>query len=310
MSKQKTAAFTNNKVAWLYLCPTIFILLVFIYYPALKSLLTAFYRSNFFLGTMKFTGLENFKNLFTGPLAPGFIQILVQTIFFSTSVVVISIALGLFLSVLANKKIRGARIYRLLLIWPFALSPAVAGMIYTFMFNPEVGIINTVLNNVFGCRPQWLSAPLPAFIVTVSAAVWKNIGYNIVFYLAALQNVSKEPLEAAEIDGASGFAKFRYITFPMLSPTTFFLVFTNISYSFFDSFGIIDVLTKGAPVGAPPFNNAGVTTTLMYNIFLEGFGGSSNMGFAGAQSAILMTVVAIIAAFQFGIFSKKVNYDV
>jgi sn-glycerol 3-phosphate transport system permease protein len=309
MINKKPFVFTSRFVPWLYLLPTIVILLIFLYYPAIKSLTIAFYRSNFFLGTQAFIGTGNFKELFTGPYAPAFIQIIVQTAAFTCCVVCIGIGFSLCLAVLSNKKIRGAKIYRILLIWPFALSPAVAGTIYTFIFNPEVGIVNEVLGSLFNIKPQWLSAPLPAFIVCIAAAVWKNTGYNIVFYLAALQNIAPEPLEAAELDGATGFMKFRYVMLPLLSPTTFFLVLTNITYSFFDSFGIIDVLTRGAPVGAAPFNNAGVTTTLMYNVYLEGFGGSSNMGLAGAQSAILMSIVAVVAAFQFGLFGKKVNYD-
>lgn len=301
--------FTSKSVPWLYLLPTLVILVMFLYYPAAKSLTLAFYRSNFFLGTKTFIGFDNFRELFTGPYAPGFIQVLVQTALYSFCVVAAGICLSLFLAVLVNRKLRGGKIYRMLLIWPFALSPAVAGMIYTFIFNPEAGIINYILDGLFGIKPQWLSTPSSAFVICVMAAVWKNTGYNVVFYLAALQNIAPEPLEAAEIDGATGLMKFRYVLAPLLSPTTFFLILTNITYSFFDSFGIIDVMTKGAPVGAPPFGNAGVTTTLMYNMYREGFGGSSNMGLAGAQGAILMTVVAVIAALQFGLFGKKVNYD-
>jgi len=241
---KKSSVFSSHCIPWLYLLPTLVILLLFLYYPAVKSLTLAFYRSNFFLGTQAFIGMENFRELFTGAYAPAFIQIIIQSAVFTFCVVSLGITAALFLAVLSNRKIRGAGVYRMLLIWPFALSPAVAGMIFTFIFNPEVGIVNTVLGGLFSVKPQWLSTPPLAFIVCVAAAVWKNIGYNIVFYLAALQNVAPEPLEAAEIDGASGCMKFRYITLPLLSPTTFFLVLTNITYSFFDSFGIIDVLTS------------------------------------------------------------------
>ena len=285
-------------------------MITFIFYPALKSVILAFYRSNFFLGTRKFIGFGNFRNLFKGPLAPGFIQCFFQTILFSLCVLGIGISFSLFLAIQANKRIRGARIYRLLLIWPFALSPAVAGTIFTFLFNSEIGIINEVLEKLFNLKPMWLSNPNLAFCVTVTAAVWKNLGYNIVFYLAALQNLSSEPLEAADIDGASGWRKFWNIMFPLLSPTTFFLIFTNLTYSFFDSFGIIDVLTKGAPMGNVPFDNAGITTTLMYKVFIDGFGGSSNMGFAAAEGTILMILVAGFSYLHFEVFGKKVNYDV
>jgi sn-glycerol 3-phosphate transport system permease protein len=309
MSQSDHEVFKKGSVAWLYLLPTLLILLVFIYYPAMKTVVLAFYRSNFFLGTRKFIGTRNFRNLFTGVLAPGFLQSFVQTIIYSILVLAIGIVLSQFLAIQANKDIRGARIYRILLIWPFALSPAVAGTVYSFMFNPEVGIVNDVLSRLFGIKPLWLSDPKLTFAVTIGAAVWKNLGYNIVFYLAALQNISREPIEAAQIDGATGWKRFWHVLMPMLSPTTFFLAFTNLTYAFFDSFGIIDVMTKGAPVGTGAFGNVGVTTTLMYKVYVDGFGGSSDMGFAAAEGVILMALVLLMSYFQFGVFSRRVSYD-
>ncbi|WP_320128440.1 sugar ABC transporter permease [uncultured Sphaerochaeta sp.] len=303
-------AYSSRIIPYLYLLPTLAILIIFLFYPAWKSILLSLYRSNLFLGTRKFIGLENLKNLFVGPLAPGFRQVLVQTIIFSGLVVGFGLSLSLFIAIQANKDIKGAKVYRMLLIWPFALSPAIAATIYLFMFNPEIGIVNTLLNALFGIKPRWLDAPLPAFFLTVCAAVWKNLGYNIVFYLAALQSIPKTPLEAADIDGTNGWQKFRYIVFPLLSPTTFFLLFTNITYSFFDSFGIIDMLTKGGPVGSGPFfDHEGVTTTLMYKMYLDGFGGSSNMGFAAAEALVLMCLVALTVSLQFKFFEKRVHYE-
>lgn len=310
MIQDKNAIFKSKYLHWIYLLPTLLVLIIFIFYPAFKTIILAFYRSNFYLGTRKFIGFENFKNIFTGVLAPGFWQVFCQTIIFSLLVVVLGISISMFLAIQANKNIKGAKIYRILLIWPFALSPAVAGTIFSFMFNPEVGVINMFLNALFNVKPGWLTNPYLAFLVAVFAAVWKNLGYNIVFYLAALQNVSTDPLEAAEIDGANGFTKFRKVLFPLLSPTSFFLLFTNITYSFFDSFAIIDVLTKGGPIGnSLLIDNEGITTTLMYKIFLDGFGGSANIGFASAETIILMAMVAIFSLMQFGILGHKVNYD-
>lgn len=311
MNQNKNAIFKSKTIPYLYLLPTSLVLIIFIYYPTIKTFILAFYRSNFILGTRKYIGIENFKNLFTGALAPGFIQTCIQTLVFAFFVVVLGLGISMFLAVLTNEKIKGVKYYRLLLIWPFALSPAVAGTVFSFMFNPEVGVINIFLNAVFNIKPGWLTNPYLAFSVAVMAAVWKNLGYNIVFYIAAFQNISKDPLEAAEMDGASKFSKFIHILFPLLSPTSFFLLFTNITYSLFDSFAIIDVLTKGGPMGQPPFmDNVGLTTTLMYKIFLDGFGGSSNMGFAAAEIFVLMIIVMIIAMFQFGILGRRVNYDV
>ncbi|MGD1818330.1 MAG: carbohydrate ABC transporter permease [Pleomorphochaeta sp.] len=311
MNQNKNAIFKAKVIPYLYLFPTALVLIIFIYYPAIKTFILAFYRSNFILGTRKFIGLENFKNLFSGVLAPGFIQTCIQTIVFSFLVVILGLSISMFLAVLTNEKIKGAKYYRLLLIWPFALSPAVAGTVFSFIFNPEVGVINIFLSSVFNVKPGWLTNPYLAFFVAVFAAVWKNLGYNIVFYIAAFQNISKDPLEAAEIDGASRFSKFIHILFPLLSPTTFFLLFTNITYSLFDSFAIVDVLTKGGPMGPSPYmDNLGLTTTLMYKIFLDGFGGSSNMGFAASETFVLMIIVMFITMFQFGFLGKKVNYDV
>jgi len=304
------AVFTGKWKITLLLFPTLLILLVFLYFPAWHSVVLSFFRNNLFLGTRKFIGLENFTNLFTGPLAPAFLQSLVQTLLLSLLIVFFGLSLSVFLAVQANKSIPGAKIYRVLLIWPFALSPAVAGTIFLFIFNPEVGIMNTLLYSLFSVNPRWLDSPVLAVLLVTFAAVWKNLGYNIVFYLAALQNVPKDPLEAADIDGAGAIDKYFRILLPLLSPTTFFLLFTNISYSFFETFGLIDILTSGGPVGPPgPLDNTGITTTIMYKVFQDGFGGSSNMGFAAAEGVILMIMVGVITYFQFSFLAKRVHYQ-
>ena len=270
----------------------------------------SFFRNNLFLGTRKFIGFENFKNLFTGPFAPGFIQSFFQTIVLGLLTVIIGLSLSLFLAYQANKNIRGARVYRMLLIWPFAMSTAVAGTIFLFIFNPEVGVMNTLLDYLFSVKPRWLDSPILAMMLVTFATVWKNLGYNIVFYLAAFQNISTEPLEAADIDGAGPLRKFFNVLLPLLSPTTFFLLFTNLSYAFFETFGLIDILTSGGPVGPPgPLDNTGITTTLMYKVFSDGFGGSSNMGFAAAEGVILLIMVGFFAYFQFSSIGKRVNYQ-
>lgn len=300
--------YRSRSLPWLFLFPTLAILLVFLYYPALQSVVLSFYRSNLFLGTRSFIGLENYKRLFVGPLSPAFRQVVFQTIIFAALVILPGIAIAMALAVQANKPIKGGRVYRLLLMWPFALSPAVAGTIFLFMFNPEVGAVNQVLNALFGIRPRWLDNPILAFLLVVLAAIWKNLGYNIVFYLAALQNVPKELAEAAEIDGATGSQRFFHITVPMLSPTTFFLIFTNLVFSFFSAFALIDIITKGGPVGPAPFNETGITAIFIYKIFQDGFGGSSNIGFAASQGVLLMIIVATITVLQFKGGGDKVYY--
>jgi len=304
----QNAVFKGRPLAWLLLLPTLLILLVFIYYPLVQAFVTSTFRSNLFLGTRQFIGLENFRALFSGPLAPAYYQAMGQTVIFSLSIVVFGLALGLAIATLANQPVRGARIYRLLLIWPFALSPAVAGTVFVFIFNPQVGVANDVLGSLFGIRPRWLDTPALTFALVTAAAIWKNLGYNIVFYLAALRNVPGELSEAAQLDGASAWQRFWRVTFPMLGPMTFFLVFTNLTFAFFDTFGLIDIMSSGGPIGRAPLDETGVTTTLIYKIFQDGFSGTGNLGVAAAQSIVLLLIVAGIALLQFRFGSRRIYY--
>jgi sn-glycerol 3-phosphate transport system permease protein len=302
------AVFTSRVLPWLLLLPSFIILLVFIYYPAIQAWVLSLHRSNLFLGTRRFIGLDNFRLMFTGPLADKYIQVVLQTFVYGALVVGIGLAISIVLATLASSPIRGARVYRLLLIWPFALSPAVAGTIFLFMFNPDVGSVNEVLGTLLGIRPRWLDTPTLAFSLVVVASVWKNLGYNIVFYLAALQNVPKELNEAAAIDGATPIQRFFRITVPMLSPMTFFLLFTNLTFAFFESFGLIDIVTKGGPVGPSPVDAAGITTTMIYQVTIDGFGGSGNTGLAAALGNIILLFTAIITVLQFRYGSRRVQY--
>ncbi len=302
------AAFTSRVLPWLLLLPSFIILLVFIYYPAIQAWVLSLHRSNLFLGTRRFVGFDNFTFMFTGTLSAKYIQVVVQTFAYGALVVGLGLGISVVLATLASQDIRGARIYRLLLIWPFALSPAVAGTIFLFMFNPDIGSVNEVLDALFGIKPRWLDTPYLAFSLVVIASVWKNLGYNIVFYLAALQNVPKELNEAAAIDGAGPIQRFFRITFPMLSPMTFFLLFTNLTFAFFESFGLIDIVTKGGPVGPEPFDAAGLTTTMIYQVTLDGFGGSGNTGIAAALGNIILLFTAIITVLQFRYGGRRVQY--
>lgn len=302
------AVFRGRFLAFLFLLPTLIVLTIFLYYPAIQGLVLSMHRANLFLGTRKYVGFGNFTTLFTGVLSPRYIQVIVQSFIFSGLVVLIGIGFSVVLATLASQKIAGARIYRLFLIWPFALSPAVAGTIFLFLFNPEVGTINQVLHTLFGIKPRWLDTPVLAFLLVVLAAVWKNLGYNIVFYLAALQNIPGELNEAAEIDGAGPIQRFFSITWPMLAPMTFFLVFTNLTFSFFDAFGIIDIITAGGPVGPPPFDHAGLTTIMIYQVSQDGFGGSGNTGLAAALGNIILVIVAVITFLQFRYGGRRIQY--
>ena len=302
------AVFTSRVLPWLLLLPSFVILLVFIYYPTIQAWVLSLHRANLFLGTRKFVGFENFRLMFTGPLADKYIQVVIQTFFYGFLVVGLGLSLAIVLATLASQPIRGARIYRLLLIWPFALSPAVAGTIFLFMFNADVGAVNEVLRALFGIRPRWLDTPTLAFTLVVVASVWKNLGYNIVFYLAALQNIPKELNEAAAIDGASPVQRFLRITVPLLSPMTFFLLFTNLTFAFFESYGLIDIVTKGGPVGPAPVDGAGITTTMIYQVTIDGFGGSGNTGLAASLGNVILLFTAIITILQFRYGGRRVQY--
>jgi sn-glycerol 3-phosphate transport system permease protein len=302
------AVFRSRWLALLLLAPSFLILLVFLYFPAIQGWVLSLYRANLFLDTRRFVGLNNFRLMLTGTFAPQYLQIIAQTFIYSGLVVLLGLSISMVLATLASQDVRGGRVYRLFLIWPFALSTAVAGTIFLFLFNPEIGSVNQVLQDLFGIKPRWLDNPVLAFGLVVIASVWKNLGYNIVFYLAALQNVPKELGEAAEIDGAGPVQRFFRITVPMLSPMTFFLLFTNMTFAFFESFALIDIVTAGGPIGPPPFDDAGLTTTMIFQVAIDGFGGSGNVGLAAALGNLILIATMIITILQFRYGSRRVQY--
>ena len=294
------ATFKSKSLPWLFLAPTILILAVFSYLPAVQTLRLAAFRANIILGTEQFTGLGNFADLLS---SPAYRQVALQTLIFAVLSVSIGLTLALILAWMASRVRRGQRYYHLLLIYPYALSPAIAGTLWLFLFNPEIGVVNQLLRSSFGVAPRWLDNPLLAFGLVTVAAIWKGLGYNIVFYLAALQNVPGDVLEAAEIDGASGAQKFWKVVFPLLTPMTFFLVFTSVVSALFDSFALTDVLTRGGPF----YNHAGITTFLTYQLYQDGFV-NFKTGAAAAQAALLLLLIAAITFLQFRVGEKQVHY--
>jgi sn-glycerol 3-phosphate transport system permease protein len=214
--------------------------------------------------------------------------------------VVVGLFISLMIALLLNQKLRGQRIYRSLLIWPYALSPAISGAIFLFLFNPANGYLIFFSETLFGVRPGWLTKGNLALIVVIMAATWKNLGYNIIFYLTGLQNVQREALEAASIDGAGAVKRFWIITFPLLSPMTFFLLVMNLIYSFFASFGLIDVLTNGGPADS--------TSILIYQLYKDFFV-FHKTGYAAAESFILFTLVVGLTLIQFRTTGRKVHYQ-
>lgn len=297
---EERAVFKGVALPWVFLLPTLLILAVFIYLPALRTLKLAAYKANVILGTERFVGLANFAELLS---SPAYRQVALQTFVFMLLTVSIGLLLSISLAWLASRPIRGAKTYRLLLIYPYALSPAIAGTLWLFLFNPEIGVVNQMLGAAFHVKPRWLDTPLLAFGLVTLAAIWKGLAYNIVFYLASIQNLPGDVMEAAEIDGASPAQVFWKVAFPLLTPITFFLVFTNIISALFDSFALTDILTRGGPY----YHNAGITTFLVYQLYQDGFV-NFKTGAAAAQAALMLALVAFVTWMQFRLGEKRVHY--
>ena len=291
------STFKSKYLPYLLLLPTFIVLVFFLFYPAIETFRLSFYKVHPFGISKKFAGMYNFTKL---ALSKDYIGSFVTSFFFSISVVILGLVVSLAIAMLLNKKMKGGRIYRSLLIWPYALSPAIAGALFRFLFNPANGYLNYFSGVLFGAEAPWLTNGSLAIIIITLAATWKNLGYNIIFYLAGLQNVQKEALESASIDGAGSFRKFFYIIFPFLSPTTFFLLVMNIIYAYFSSFGLIDVLTEGGPANS--------TNILIYQLYKDFFV-NAKTGYAAAESMILFTLVVLFTLIQFKTTGKKVHYQ-
>ncbi|HEY88814.1 MAG TPA: sugar ABC transporter permease [Thermoflexia bacterium] len=288
--------FKNKYLPFLFLLPTLLILAVFLYYPVAQTFRLSTYRVAFLGLKTQFTGLENFIDLIKDS---GYHKIILTTVFITTSIVIGGLGLSLGIAMLANSKIKGGRFYRLLLIWPYALSPAVAGVIWLFMFSPGFGPVNYLTEQLFNTEINWLGNSRLAVLLIIMAGIWKNLGYNIVFYLAALQNLNLEVLEAAAIDGASSWQRFWRVTFALISPMSFFLLITNIIYSFFSIFGMIDIVTKGGPLDA--------TNVMIYNLYRDGFE-YYKTGLAAAESVVLFFIVVGLTIVQFRTSGRQVHY--
>ncbi len=304
------AVFRNRWLPYVLLLPTLIILVLFLYYPIISTFNLSFYQAAPNGIDLTYIGLQNYSRLLdpqisqteTGTLVikGTYFTVLARSLAFSGAIVFGGLATSLGIAMLANQKLRGIRIYRTLLIWPYAISPAIIGVIFLFMFNPVVGIINYAWGQVFHTRPNWLGDPVLTPLLVIVASIWKNLGYNVIFYLAGLQNVGGELLEAAAIDGASAWVRFRRIIFPLLTPFTFFLLITNLTYSFFDIFGTIDVLA------GPGTGNS--TTILIYNLYQD-LQVNHSTGMAATQSVMLFVLVAGLTILQFRTTERSVNYN-
>ncbi|MBX6424531.1 MAG: sn-glycerol-3-phosphate ABC transporter permease UgpA [Variibacter sp.] len=292
---QKRAVFGHRLLPYLLLAPQIAVTLVFFYWPASQAVWQSFLLQDAFGLSTRFVWFENYRALFSDP---AYYNTIVVTFVFSAAVSALSLSIALLLAVMADKPLRGATAYRTLLIWPYAVAPAVAGVLWIFMFQPSLGILARGLRTL-GVDWNPLLDGTHAMILVIMAAAWKQISYNFLFFLAGLQAIPKSVIEAAAIDGARPVRRFWTIVFPLLSPTTFFLLVVNIVYAFFDTFGIIDAMTGGGPSKA--------TETLVYKVYQDGRLGG-DLGGSAAQSVILMVIVIALTAVQFRYIERRVTY--
>jgi sn-glycerol 3-phosphate transport system permease protein len=292
---EKKVTFKSAWLPWALLAPQAVIILVFFYWPAVQSLVQSFQQQDAFGTSVQWVGLENFRNLFSDETYLASFRVTAE---FSLLVAFFGIALSLLLAVFADRVTKGVLVYRTLLIWPYAVAPAVAGVLWLFLFSPSIGVIAYYMRNLGIAWDPLLRAD-HAMGLVVGAAVWKQISYNFLFFVAGLQSIPRSLIEAAAIDGAGPWRRFWTIQFPLLSPTTFFLLVINVVYAFFDTFGIIDAATKGGP--------GKETAILVYKVYFDGFK-ALDLGGSAAQSAVLMTIVIVLTVIQFRFVEKKVNY--
>lgn len=291
----KRVIFNNRLLPYLLLLPQMMITLVFFFWPAVEAIRQSVLLQDAFGLRSEFVGFENFAHILSDP---NYLTAMGVTIVFSTAVTLLAMVPALLLAVLADSGIRGASLYKTLLIWPYAVAPAVAAVLWLFMAHPSIGIIGKALNAA-GIAWNYQINGGQALTLVILASAWKQISYNFLFFLAGLQSIPKSVIEAAKIDGARPVRRFFTIILPLLSPTTFFLLVVNLVYAFFDTFGVIDALTKGGPGTS--------TVTLIYRVYIDG-NHNLNLGSSSAQSVILMVIVIALTAIQFRFIEKKVHY--
>jgi sn-glycerol 3-phosphate transport system permease protein len=297
--------FKGRAAPLLLLAPTLVFLFIFLYYPAVQTLTLSLSQRRFPLPQERFVCLQNYATLLGDDI---YRSSFFTTIVITLLVVGFSLALSLATAVLASQQIKGAAVYRTLLIWPFALSPVVTGAVFLAMFREGgSGLINWLLSP-FGLIPSWLRDPSLARWVIVAASVWNILGFNILFYIAGLQNIPKDLLEAASIDGATRVQRFFRITFPLLAPFTFFLLVTNVTYAFYGIYGAVDTLTQGGPPLGPAGSLGGATNVLIYKLYEDAFNPGSPAGLAAAQAVFLFVMVAAFTLIQFRYVERRITY--
>jgi sn-glycerol 3-phosphate transport system permease protein len=292
---EKRATFRHLGLPYLLALPQLAVTCVFFIWPALQASLQSLFVEDAFGLNREFVWFANFARLLTDPL---YLESLQRTLVFSLAVAILALVPALLLAVTADRMIRGATTYKTLLIWPYAIAPAIAGVLFFFVFNPTVGILAFVLRR-WGYDWNHFLDGTDGFVLVVVAAAWKQISYNFIFFVAGLQAIPRPLIEAAAIDGAGPARRFWTIVFPLLSPTSFFLLVINVVYAFFDTFGVIHATTAGGPAKA--------TETLVYKVFNDGFIGL-DLGGSAAQSVVLMLIVIALTVVQFRYVERKVSY--
>jgi sn-glycerol 3-phosphate transport system permease protein len=292
---EKHAVLSGKLTPYLLLLPQLAITFIFFYWPAAQAIWQSFLLEDAFGLSSEFVGFENYQALFK---RPEYYQAIGTTAVFATLVGALSLSIALWLAAMADKNLKAAGAYKTLLIWPYAVAPAVAGVLWIFMFHPSLGMLARPLR-LMGIDWNPLLNGRHALVLVTFAAAWKEVAYCFLFFLAGLQSIPRSVIEAAAIDGARPLRRFWTIIFPLLSPTTFFLVVVTVVYVFFETFGIIDAVTGGGPAGA--------TTTLVYRVYADGRLGG-DLGGSAAQSVILMVIVITLTAIQFRYIERKVQY--
>jgi len=295
LAVEKRVRFRSWWLPWALVAPQLVIVLVFFFWPAAQALYYSVQQQDAFGTQVVFVGLENFRALFSDETYLASFRV---TAVFSLLVAGLGLSISLLLATMADRVIKVSGLYRTLLIWPYAVAPAVAGVLWLFMFAPSIGVVSYALNAA-GIPWNHLLDGTDALILVVAAAVWKQISYNFLFFLAGLQSIPKSLIEAAAIDGAGPWRRFWTVQFPLLTPVAFFLLVINIVYAFFDTFAIIDAATGGGP--------GKDTAILVYKVYFDGFK-ALDLGGSAAQSVVLMAIVIVLTVVQFRYVEKKVNY--
>jgi sn-glycerol 3-phosphate transport system permease protein len=295
LAVEKRVRFKSWWLPWALIAPQMAVILVFFFWPAAQALYFSVQQQDAFGTSVQFAGLDNFRALLADE---SYLASFKTTAIFSIAVAVLGLALSLLLAVMADRVVKASALYKTLLVWPYAVAPAVAGVLWLFMFAPSIGVVSYALR-ALGFEWNHLLNGTHAMILIVMAAVWKQISYNFLFFLAGLQSIPKSLIEAAAIDGAGPWRRFWTVQFPLLTPTTFFLLVINIIYVFIDTFAIVDAATSGGP--------GKDTAILVYKVYFDGFK-ALDLGGSAAQSVVLMAILVALTVAQFRYVERRVHY--